>query len=421
MPQVRLREAASPASQHRCIKTICRREPRIAWPRFFCVAQRRAHLRDRQGNLMQKIDNLTGLRAFAALLVVVHHFADNEGVMPLGIVQLVDNWVWGVDIFFVLSGFILAYTYLPSRETAFDLGAYRSFIVKRFARVYPLHLVTFLVFVGMWFAAKRFGHEFAHSNVDYTSSTAVENLLLVQAWGLEKKLSWNFVSWSIRAEWFAYLFLFPLCAKVLSRLSRVTCGVIVLVCWLMLCLYCFLYNDGDLGLTTFGALRIVPQFIAGYWLFRLVKTWHGGDVSMCVSLVALMILMCVPTTLPFLLLPLILLVIASLANGGVIGKALFGNRVAVFLGEISFSIYLVHPILQIACNQVVRMLHVPQSPMVAMLILLVELGVVVAGGALGYYMVEVPARRAIVAKAQAWRNRAVESDRGGAPPTASAS
>ena len=359
---------------------------------------------------MQKVDNLTGLRAFAALLVVVHHFADNVGVLPLGIVQLVDNWVWGVDIFFVLSGFILAYTYLPSRDTAFDWTAYQSFIVKRFARVYPLHLATFLVFVGMLFAAQRFGHAFAHSDVDYTARTAVENVLLVHAWGLEKKLSWNFVSWSISAEWFAYLFLFPLCAKVLSRLSRVTCGLIVLVCWLTLCVYCFLYNDGDVGLTTFGALRIVPQFIAGYWLFRLVKTWKVGDVTMCVGLVALMILMCVPTTLPFLLLPLILLVIAGLANGGVIGKALFGNRVAVFLGEISFSIYLIHPILQIVCNQVVRKLHLPQTSSVAMLILLVELGVVVAGGALGYFLIEVPARRAIVAKAQAWRDRAVESE-----------
>ncbi|KXU87883.1 hypothetical protein CI15_14315 [Paraburkholderia monticola] len=364
---------------------------------------------------MKKIDNLTGLRAFAALLVVVHHFADNEGVMPLGIVQLVDNWVWGVDIFFVLSGFILAYTYLPSRETSFDWTAYRSFIVKRFARVYPMHLLTFLVFVGLWFVAKHIGHEFAHSDVVYTARTAVENALLVQAWGLEGKLSWNFVSWSISAEWFAYLFLFPLCAKVLSRLSRATCGVLVLLCWLMLCLYCFLYNDGALELTTFGALRIVPQFLAGYWLFRLLKTWKVGELAMCVGLVALMILMCVPTTLPVLLLPLILLVIAGLANGGVIGRALFGNRVAVFLGEISFSIYLIHPILQIACNQVVRKLHVPQNPIIAMLILLVELGVVVAGGALGYYLVEVPARRAIVANAQAWRHRGGEAKEAAMP------
>ncbi|MBC8729599.1 acyltransferase [Paraburkholderia sp. UCT2] len=58
--------------------------------------------------------------------------------------QLVDNWVWGVDIFFMLRGFILAYTYLPSRATAFGWVDYRSFIVKRFARVYPLYLATAL-------------------------------------------------------------------------------------------------------------------------------------------------------------------------------------------------------------------------------------------------------------------------------------
>jgi peptidoglycan/LPS O-acetylase OafA/YrhL len=359
---------------------------------------------------MKKIDNLTGLRAFAALLVVVHHFADNEGVLPLGIVKLVDNWVWGVDIFFVLSGFILAYTYLPSRQTTFGWADYRSFLIKRFARVYPLHLVTFLLFVAMWFAARRVGHEFAHSDVAYTASTAVENVLLIQAWGLDKQISWNFVSWSISAEWFAYLFLIPLCAKVLSRISRAACGAIVLLSWLTFCGYCFFFNHGDIGLTTFGVLRIVPQFIAGYWLFRLLKTWKVGEFTMCVSLIALIALMCLPTTWPVLLLPLILLVIAGLANEGVVGKALFGNRVAIFLGEISFSIYLVHPILQIGCNQVVRKLHLSPSAPMALAILLVELCVVVLGGALGFYLIEVPARRAIVAKAQAWRDRRAENE-----------
>ncbi|CAB3796223.1 acyltransferase family protein [Paraburkholderia fynbosensis] len=358
--------------------------------------------------MQKKIDNLTGLRAFAAFLVVVRHFADNEGLSPLGIVKLVDNWVWGVDIFFVLSGFILAYTYLPSRETAFGWGVYRSFIVKRFARVYPLHLATFLVFVGLWFAATRLGHDFAHNDVDYTARTAVENVLLVHAWGPAKKLSWNFVSWSISAEWFAYLFLFPLCANVLSRLSRMTCGVIVLVCWFAL--YGLYFNDGDLGVHTFGALRIVPEFLAGYWLFRAVKTCEIGEVVMCFSLVALVALMSLPTTWPLLLLPLILLVIAGLANGGVVGKALFGNRVAVFLGEISFSIYLTHSILRFVCNQVVRKLHVSHSLTVALVVLVVELGVVVVGGALGYYLIEVPARRAIVGNVQAWRGRQVEAE-----------
>ncbi|MGF6636211.1 hypothetical protein [Paraburkholderia sp. MM6662-R1] len=80
-----------------------------------------------------------------------------------------------------------------------------------------------------------------------------------------REASWNFVSWSISAEWFAVLFLFSLCARVLSRLSRVTFGVIVLVCWLTLCVYCFPYNDGDVGLTTFGVLRIVLQAWRDIW------------------------------------------------------------------------------------------------------------------------------------------------------------
>ncbi|MGF6922146.1 peptidoglycan/LPS O-acetylase OafA/YrhL [Paraburkholderia sp. 40] len=90
-----------------------------------------------------------------------------------------------------------------------------------------------------------------------------------------REASWNFVSWSISAEWFAVLFLFSLCARVLSRLSRVTFGVIVLVCWLTLCVYCFLYNDGDVGLTTFGVLRIVLQAWRGTSRMTCPTKWRS--------------------------------------------------------------------------------------------------------------------------------------------------
>ncbi|CAB3794014.1 hypothetical protein LMG28614_03821 [Paraburkholderia ultramafica] len=128
------------------------------------------------------------------------------------------------------------------------------------------------------------------------------------------------------------------------------------------------------GLTTLGVPRIILQFIAGYWLFRMLKTWEVGDVGLCMGLCAFVILMCLSSTRPVLLLPLILLIVAGLAKGGVVGNALFGNRVAVFLGEISFSIYLIHPILQIACNQIARRLHIPVNPVVAFIVLLVETG-----------------------------------------------
>ncbi|MDH6150535.1 MULTISPECIES: hypothetical protein [Paraburkholderia] len=63
------------------------------------------------------------LRAFAALPAVVHHFADNEGCCHSASCNSSITRVWGVDIFFVLSGFILAWTYLPSCETTFGSAA----------------------------------------------------------------------------------------------------------------------------------------------------------------------------------------------------------------------------------------------------------------------------------------------------------
>jgi peptidoglycan/LPS O-acetylase OafA/YrhL len=89
-------------------------------------------------------------------------------------------------------------------------------------------------------------------------------------------------------------------------------------------------------------------------------------------------------------------IIAGLATGGLVGNAMFGNRAAVFLGEISFSIYLIHPVVQIACNQLVRRLHLPGSPTVGLTVLVAELFAVVVGGGLRYCAIEVPARRRIV-------------------------
>jgi hypothetical protein len=99
---------------------------------------------------------------------------------------------------------------------------------------------------------------------------------------------------------FAYLFLFPRCARVLCGLSRITGAVIVSVLWALLCAYCFFFNDADLGSTTAGVLRIIPAFIAGYWLHRVLKTWSAGDTVMCIALCGLVVLMCTPSSLLFL-------------------------------------------------------------------------------------------------------------------------
>ena len=86
---------------------------------------------------------LTTLRFFAALWVVLYTAWEhlNVGFEP----TLVSKGYLGVEVFFVLSGFILSHVYLEAAgEKRFS---YRGFLWARIARVYPLHLAT-LIGVG---------------------------------------------------------------------------------------------------------------------------------------------------------------------------------------------------------------------------------------------------------------------------------
>lgn len=136
-----------------------------------------------------KLDQLTALRFFAALMIVVHHSAEIFGIKAAGI-----NWGQGVSFFFVLSGFILAYVYprLDSRSEV--LRFWRA----RIARIWPAYLVCFAL-----------GHLLLRYPWD--TSTALANLLMLQAWIPLSAyyFSYNAVSWSVSTEALFYL-AFPL-------------------------------------------------------------------------------------------------------------------------------------------------------------------------------------------------------------------
>src|SRR5450432_1063232 len=89
------------------------------------------------------LTTLTPLRGIAALLVVIFHC--NLMLMkwlPDGYTQLITSgWLW-VDFFFVLSGFIMSYVYAKYFFEGCTWEDYKKFIGARFARVYPLHLIT---------------------------------------------------------------------------------------------------------------------------------------------------------------------------------------------------------------------------------------------------------------------------------------
>ena len=93
------------------------------------------------------LKSLTGLRIVAAGWVLVYHFRNRLG-LDLEQVGMIDKGYLGVDLFFILSGFILSHVYV--RAWAEGRFPYSSFLWARLARLYPVHLLTLGATIMLW-------------------------------------------------------------------------------------------------------------------------------------------------------------------------------------------------------------------------------------------------------------------------------
>ena len=162
---------------------------------------------------INEIRSHTSLRGVAALIVVLVHFRSffHSSINPDEITFFLSKGYLWVDFFFILSGFILSYIYgieHPARRSIPDITRY---LIARFARIYPLHLISLLVvflFFTMislvsWNKTGAFCCLFDGSLRDVESLIA--NLFLVHAWGMFDWVTWNLPSWSLSTEFFCYL------------------------------------------------------------------------------------------------------------------------------------------------------------------------------------------------------------------------
>ncbi|RYY08441.1 MAG: acyltransferase, partial [Alphaproteobacteria bacterium] len=157
-----------------------------------------------------EIKALTSLRGLAAMAVVLQHFSATAQQNASGwIPSIVPHGYMAVDFFFVLSGFIMSYTYLAAFETA-GLRAYGPFLWKRVARIFPLGIAITLIIALLGTAAAPFGLTGLFYRLPPETGLGtliVINLLHLQ--GLMPDYNLNDPSWSVSVELGAYL-LFPL-------------------------------------------------------------------------------------------------------------------------------------------------------------------------------------------------------------------
>jgi peptidoglycan/LPS O-acetylase OafA/YrhL len=336
---------------------------------------------------------LTSLRFFAAMHVVIYHLASGH-ISPriplLG--NLIGSGYTGVSLFFILSGFILAYNY--NDRAAIDR---REFWISRFARIYPVYVIALLLGFAWVFAP-------ASPVADHLLLRLGLSATLLQTWYPPFAGSFNGPGWTLSVEAFFYA-LFPFLLVWMRRVGdlalTVFCAVYVAALGVPVLMHAVAPASHAAFDTayylTWGTLPLVhlPMFVIGIYLgIRYLKqgeprsSWPlllGGTGSL--------VLLCLDPTELYAPLRKAFLVVtyAGLIYGlASVRRGWMTNRWMVLGGEISFSIYILQMPVMRAVLGVTRRFGVRES-IADTLVLLVLVGL----SFLAYRFIELPARVAI--------------------------
>jgi peptidoglycan/LPS O-acetylase OafA/YrhL len=357
------------------------------------------------------LTNLTPIRGIAAILVVIFHF---EIVLvlflPRETSKLFSKCYLMVDLFFIMSGFIIYHVYGEFFKHEIQKATFNKYIRARLARVYPLHIFTLILTVILVVSQQFKWNELFNLHAIPT------HVFMLQSFGLHSIYTWNVPAWSISAEFVAYI-IFPIFAFLIYRYKNITpivvSALIIFIYWLLA--FKFSKENGTTGRYNldqtfdYGYLRGIAGFLAGGMIYHLYlkKMFHFLKADTILVILFVLLFACLHygvTDLAFI--PVFLLLVLSAAYNTGRVKRIFNNRFLQWLGDISYSVYLMQfplmifvivslPHLGITWNGVYS-LHLPywQAALCCLLFLAVLIGI----SALSYQYIERPFRKLINSK-----------------------
>ncbi|HEY9374906.1 acyltransferase [Streptomyces sp.] len=338
-----------------------------------------------------QLPSLTGMRWFAALVVFLYHVHKfgyfGEGEALVGWAFAAGNV--GVSFFFVLSGFVLAWSARPGDRVL-------MFWRRRLARIYPLHLVTAAIAVVL---ALTLIPELRPGRWE-----AAANLLLVSTWRVEWWQALNPVSWSLACEAFFYA-LFPALYAGVRRLGpRGLWAVLALAGAAVLVIpWVKLHFGFDWVLLSFPAARL-PEFCLGVVACRLVQLgrWRGPGLEASVALTVIGYFLTYQVASPYrfaacTVIGLVCLISAAALSDVRGTPSLWRRPTLVRLGEWSFAFYMIHILVMQTC-EVFLGVHPKLSAAPALLATAAAFGVSLVLAWALYERVELPGRRLLLGK-----------------------
>ncbi|HYO01180.1 MAG TPA: acyltransferase [Mycobacterium sp.] len=363
-----------------------------------------------------EIRALSGLRIVAALWVVLFHFRPllQMASPPVydSLKPILDCGAQGVDLFFILSGFVLTWNYLDRMGDSWSTKATLHFLWLRLARVWPLYLVT-LHLAALWIIFTLNVGDFPSTEAGTLTATSyIRQLVMVQLWfqPFFDGSSWDGPAWSISAEWLAYL-LFGLLVLAVFRIERATRarGLLLLAVAASLPPVLLLMASGGQFYTPWSWLpRIVLQFTAGALACAAVRKLRptdrvrrGAGFASVVLIAAIVGALYwfnahpIPTIrddfglVDVAFMPLVV----ALAIGTGTLPALLSTRLLVYGGQASFGLYMVHELVHTAWLWIMAQYQITMVPSLnAKLVFVGLIAVAVVLAILLFHIVEEPAR-----------------------------
>ena len=362
---------------------------------------------------------LDGFRGLLALCVAIYHtiWLSNINQMPF-----FNNGAVIIDLFFVFSGFLMYRLYGDNLKTP---GQAKTFLKRRIARIYPIHLFMTLVFLG--FALLRLAAHKAGVSVQEPGeilpfqSGAAENIwslishfTMTHSMGLSESLTFNPPSWTISVEFFAY-FTFAALLMWAPPKKAWHFTVIAVAIGLIYTVLSTLKPSMDITYD-YGFWRCLAGFytgVIGAWVYRGVKDkieqsgkplkgkgWSALEMG-ALALGVWFIIYC-PGKLQFLCAPILFIFVFIFAfDGGIISRFM-SHKIFRYLAKISYSVYMIHVIISIFFGIFAArfMPYIAGQDWNATglggdLYMVVYLITVIIGAHVTYHMIEVPGRKLI--------------------------
>lgn len=337
---------------------------------------------------------LTGIRGVAAWFVVLYHIRLGLAwALPPEALAILAKGYLAVDLFFMLSGFVLWLNY-SERLRAGGLGDAPAFLLRRIARIWPLHLVMLAGAIAFVLVVAATGRE---PSDHYPWTELPLHLLLMQNWGFTDALTWNDPAWSISCELAAYMML-PLLALATDWRRFGTPSLCTVLLLLALSLSGLMTAAGatNLGdqIPRFGLPRALFEFTMGTVICALWARFREAPqgAAILASVVSAAAAAAtwfagLPETLAVPLVFAGLLLAVALTAGS--ARNPLGWRPLHYLGEISYATYLCHFLLFIAF----KLLLVDDAAHLSLQLAGLFLAFVLAASVGLHHLVERPAQR----------------------------